>query len=447
MDSKIYKIILVFTLALFLFQSSEAQETNRFRKYIGIFSNSPNGNYKVTINAQNGKMFGADPRGSAEIVLEMNANFHLKNTNIRGQFVELKNELYQQLIIKDNGYNIKLTRQYIAQTGNEILNKNAWVRFKKIEQVGFSKKRLELLNTYCKTINTTGLMGIYKGKVFFEYGDIKHVSYIASARKSVLSMIYGKYVVNGTIDLHWTLKNLNMDDLGGLIPIEKEATIGHLITARSGVYHAASYRGDNLAFAPARGSMKPGSYFLYNNWDFNAAGAAFELTTGKNIFDVVQQELAIPLDMQDFYREIHKKEGNLTHSKYPAYPMYFSTRDMARLGHLMLDNGKYKGKQIIPEEWIKESVRIITPPEEMYPNYIHDEELGYGYMWWVWAGRNIREELIGAYTAAGAHGQFITVIPKLNMVIAHKTAIPPNQDVSMYEYKKIVEQLIDSKIK
>ncbi len=71
MDSKIYKNILVFILVLLLFQSSQAQETNQFNEYIGIFSNSVYGNYKVIIEAQNGKMFGSDPRGRSEIIQEM----------------------------------------------------------------------------------------------------------------------------------------------------------------------------------------------------------------------------------------------------------------------------------------------------------------------------------------------------------------------------------------
>ena len=443
MDSKIIKSILVFILVLLSFQSSEAQETNQFSKYIGIYSNRENVNYKVIIAAKYGKLLGADPRGRDEMIMETDTNYHFKNIRIRGQFIQLKNGMYQQLIIKENGYNIRLTRQKISHTSNEIPNENTWERYKNIEPVGFSQKKLDALSTYCKTISTTGLMGIYDGKVFFEYGDIKRVSYIASARKSVLSMIYGKYVVNGTIDLNKTLKNLDMDDLGGLLPIERKATIGHLISARSGVYHPASNQGDNLSSAPKRGSKEPGTYYLYSNWDFNAAGAAFELTTGENIFDVVQKELAIPLEMEDFFRWIHAKRGDLSRSIYPSYHMYFSTRDMARLGQLMLDNGMFKGKQIVPAEWVRKSTSVVTPLGEMNPEYLRNGEMGYGYMWWVWAGSDIREELKGA---SGAYGQYITVIPKLNMVIAHKTAVPPGRNVSSDEYKRIVELLIDSKI-
>lgn len=81
----------------------------------------------------------------------------------------------------------------------------------------------------------------------------------------------------------------------------------HLLTARSGVYHEASNSGDDSDSAPARGSQEPGSYFLYNNWDFNAAGAAFELMTGGEIFDALMTDLAEPLGFEDFQRSRQKE--------------------------------------------------------------------------------------------------------------------------------------------
>ncbi|RPJ78590.1 MAG: hypothetical protein EHM13_14425, partial [Acidobacteria bacterium] len=115
---------------------------------------------------------------------------------------------------------------------------------------------------------TTGLVVVDRGRIVFRYGDIEELSYLASARKSILSMLYGYWVENGTIKLNTTLEALGVDDIGGLLPIEKQATVEHLITARSGVYHPASNSGDDLASAPPRGSQKPGSYMLYSNWDF-----------------------------------------------------------------------------------------------------------------------------------------------------------------------------------
>ena len=57
----------------------------------------------------------------------------------------------------------------------------------------------------------------------------------------------------------------------------------------------------------------------YQNWDFNAAGAAFEWLTGKNIYDALEGDLARPLGMQDFDRRRQTKVDNLPESRFPEY--------------------------------------------------------------------------------------------------------------------------------
>ena len=55
------------------------------------------------------------------------------------------------------------------------------------------------------SMNTTGLMVIVGGECIFKFGSVDRISYIASCRKSVMAMLYGKYVENGTIDLDKSL--------------------------------------------------------------------------------------------------------------------------------------------------------------------------------------------------------------------------------------------------
>ena len=322
----------------------------------------------------------------------------------------------------------------------------SWQRFESTESVGYDSGKLAEAGEYAETLDTTGFMVIVGGRVLYEYGNIDTLTYLASVRKSILAMLYGNYVAEGTIDLSKTLTELGMTDHGGLLEIEQDATVEHLISARSGIYHAASNSGDNLAEAPPRGSRKPGEYYLYNNWDFNAAGAAFEKMTGRNIYDALQTDLAQPLGFQDFDRSIHRKSGNLNRSVNPAYHMVLSVRDMARIGYLMLREGDWAGRQIIPRDWAHRIVSVITPLEEMNPERRRDDVFGYGYMWWVWDGPEVPEEFMGAYTGKGAYGQYITVIPALDMVIAHKTAPGRNRGTGWGQFMGIVERIIAAKI-
>ena len=66
-------------------------------------------------------------------------------------------------------------------------------------------------------------------------------------------------------------------------------------------------------------------------------------------------------------------------------------------------------------------------------------------MWWVWDGEAARGAYEGAYTAAGAFGQYITVLPALDMVVAHKTAVPPRRQTTMPQYLDLLEQIVGAR--
>ncbi len=321
-----------------------------------------------------------------------------------------------------------------------------WERIADPSSVGYDAERLAELPAYLRTLDSTALMVVVGGRVLFSYGDLDTLTYLASCRKSVLAMLYGRYVEDGTIDLSLTLRDLYIDDNGGLLDIEKDATIANLITARSGIYHPASNSGDNLADAPPRGSQRPGEYFLYNNWDFNCAGFCFELTTGRDIYDALARDLARPLGFQDWDRDIHRKSGDIRSSRYLAYHMTLSTRDMARIGLCMLHEGNWNGRQVVPREWARRIVSVVTPSEEMNPESIRGGEFGYGYMWWVFDGPDTPPAYRGGYTARGAYGQYITVLAALDMVIAHKTAPGRNVNTSWSQYREILDRLIAARI-
>jgi len=322
-----------------------------------------------------------------------------------------------------------------------------------VEALGYSTGGLEALDRYVVAKSTHSMRVTVAGKLLYSHGPQDETSYIASVRKSVLAMLYGPYVADGTIDLEATLEELGIDDVGGLLPIEKQATVRDLISARSGVYHRASNGGDNSADAPERGSQQPGSYFLYNNWDFNAAGAIFEQLTGHNIYEEVHRQIVVPTGMQDFDLAMHlekAKTGNLRRSHYPAYHMHFSTRDLIKVGQLMLQHGEWNGVQLFDADWIDALVTTHTPLAEMNPESYRQGHFGYGYMWWVFDEATHGPEYAGAYAARGHFGNYIVVMPALELVISHKTwPIDYNSpeeyadiNVTWGEMQKIIDRLL-----
>lgn len=319
-----------------------------------------------------------------------------------------------------------------------------WERYQVPELAGYQREGLDSVTAYTATLQTTGLVVTVHGRVLLEVGDITELSYLASVRKSILSMLFGNYVRRGVVRLDRTLAELGIDDRQGLTAAEKRATIHDLITARSGVYHPASNSGDNLGDAPPRGSQAPGSYFLYSNWDFNALGTIFEQETGRDIYDALESDLARPIGMQDFDRAAQRKSGDTTRSIHRAYHIWLSTRDMARVGQLMLRHGNWNGAQLVPADWVEESTRTVTPSAAMNPPGARQGGMGYGYLWWT-IEAPAGSPLEGAYSGRGAVGQYITVIPRLDLVIAHKRAVRPgrqNPPVSWREYMGIVDRVI-----
>ena len=333
------------------------------------------------------------------------------------------------------------------QNSIELYPDSTWDKIINPNDYGWDNTKLKQLRSFIvDSTHTTGMMVIQGGKVLFEYGDIQELSYLASCRKSILSMLYGPFVENGTIKLNTTIEQLRLDDIGGLLPIEKKATIKDLLTARSGVYHLASNEGDASSMAPKRGSVNPGSFWLYNNWDFNIAGYILEQKTGKSIYELIDSVLAKPLHMQDWKKDAQRKTGDTTRSKYLAYHMWFSTRDMARLGYLMLRRGKWKDKQVLPANWVSTIILPVTTYKEAEQNKTAYFHFGYGYLWWVWDAPYNKGAYEGAYSATGAFGQFITVLPKLDLVIAHKTKYEYERQVPTEVYLKLLDKLVGARI-
>ena len=125
--------------------------------------------------------------------------------------------------------------------------------------------------------------------------------------------------------------------------------------------------------------------------------------------------------------------------------MWLSTRDMARVGYLMLREGRWEDRQVIPRDWAERISSIVTPLEEMNPERIRGGAFGYGYMWWIWDGPQATGPYEGAYTGRGAVGQYITVLPELDMVVAHKTATGQDGSTSWGQFQGILDRLMEAR--
>jgi CubicO group peptidase (beta-lactamase class C family) len=168
------------------------------------------------------------------------------------------------------------------------------------------------------------------------------------------------------------------------------------------------------ATRPERGSHAPGTFWYYNNWDFNALGTIFDQETGEeSVYQAFNKRIADLIGMQDFAPE------NLRYyyescSVHPYYGFRMSTRDLARFGLLFLREGRWEDQQVIPADWVRESTATYSET---------GADSGYGYMWWtgvnggLFPNVQVKEH---SYYASGYRGHRVIVLPYRNLVIVHR---------------------------
>jgi len=306
-----------------------------------------------------------------------------------------------------------LVVQANAQSRN--LPGSEWKQLVSPEQTGWSRKKLAEIGGYVGEIGSTSAMIVQHGVIVAAWGDITHKSNLHSCRKSLLNSLIGIAVAQGKINLNDTLEKLGIDDKKpSLTPAEKQATVRELLEARSGVYHAAAYETRGMVeLRPWRGSHPPGTFWYYNNWDFNTLGYIYEQVTGTRIFDAFYREIAQPIGMEDFTaRDGHYVTDR--DSRFPAYVFDLSARDFARFALLYLHRGEWNGVQVVPEDWVKAS----TQPYSDTPSG------GYGYLWWTGDSATGKSQEIhfpkGSFWAEGHLGQYAGVVPSLDLIVVNR---------------------------
>jgi len=283
-------------------------------------------------------------------------------------------------------------------------------------QAGAVSSDSAAVTDWANEIHSPAGLVLVHGTEVVSWGDVTRKLPIASCRKSLLSALFGIAIQRGTIEPSKTLADLGIDDTApALTEEEKRATIFDLLSSRSGVYHPASIEAPwQQRTRPARGSHEHGTFWYYNNWDFNVLGAIYEALTGASICEAFDKNIAKPIGMVDYKSSDcwHFFDAN---SRYPGYPFKLSTRDMARFGQLYLQRGRWHGVQVVSEDWVVQS----TTARSDVP---WSEGGGYGFLWWtggsgtgLFRGVNLGPS---AFAAEGYGGHYIVVAPAFDLVCA-----------------------------
>ncbi len=197
-------------------------------------------------------------------------------------------------------------------------------------------------------------------------------------------------------------------------PRLQRATLADLLTMRSGIeWHEIDrpLDGTNTTVALERSDdwvrftlsqpmdAAPGERFVYNSGGSHLIGAIIAAQTGRDPVQVADELLFRPLGIRAFHWKragegLPDGEGGL----------YLGAEDVARIGYLMLHDGMWGTRRILPAGWARTATSRVV---ERTPN-----GLGYGYQWW-----RLDRDGVEIFGGLGFGGQFLFVIPQYDVIV------------------------------
>jgi len=162
----------------------------------------------------------------------------------------------------------------------------------------------------------------------------------------------------------------------------------------------------------------PGTGFLYDSGGVILISAMLKNRTGMHAAEYAERFLFNPLGIEK-KTWMRNQQGH----SHAGGGLALTARDTAKFGLLYLKNGRWGNEQVVPEEWVRESLQTHVdltvagqPPS------------GYGYLWWILAPDPRGNGGQAIYAARGRYGQYIFVVPEHDMVVVVYAMIPSVTD-------------------
>lgn len=257
---------------------------------------------------------------------------------------------------------------------------------------------------------------------FTRYDTHRVMSVTKSFTSTLIGIAIDKEVIKGTDEKLISLLPEYQEILAA--DNKREITLKHVLTMTAGFdWDETTYLYNDprnpfwILLGPEKDNMinyilsrplkhRPGSKFTYNSGLSMLLGVIIEKRTGLQVAKFADQYLFGPLGITkyawgywDAAQTVPRTGGGL----------HICPRDMAKLGYLFANKGRWHGRQIISSAWIEEATRAHTRFGPMWTT-------GYGYQWWLY--RFKRENVtVDAYAADGWGGQRIIVFPTLDMIV------------------------------
>ena len=249
-------------------------------------------------------------------------------------------------------------------------------------------------------------MALRHGKVICECNfapypkGMWHITH--SMCKSITGMAIGMLIEEEKLKLDENIYDIFPDHINAFSKIFRPAiTVENLLTMTSGVTFNESgiVSGNDWlgSFLNASVNGKPGTEFQYNSLNTYVLSAIVTKRTGETLTEYLTPRLFGPLGITKYYWETCPK--GITKG---GWGLFLCAEDMAKLGQLYLQRGKWNGQQLVSEYWIEISTaRHLKTQNDTY---------GYGYQLWM-------EQRPGSFEYNGMLGQNVIIYPDMDMVL------------------------------
>lgn len=249
-------------------------------------------------------------------------------------------------------------------------------------------------------------MALRHGKVICECNfapypkGMWHITH--SMCKSITGMAIGMLIEEEKLKLDENIYDIFPDHINAFSKIFRPViTVEHLLTMTSGVTFNESgiVSGNDWlgSFLNASVNGKPGTEFQYNSLNTYVLSAIVTKRTGETLTEYLTPRLFGPLGITKYYWETCPK--GITKG---GWGLFLCAEDMAKLGQLYLQRGKWNGQQLVSEYWIEISTaRHLKTQNGTY---------GYGYQLWM-------EQRPGSFEYNGMLGQNVIIYPDMDMVL------------------------------
>ena len=275
--------------------------------------------------------------------------------------------------------------------------------------------------------------GVIVDEYYKDGYDQNSVFTLQSTSKSVTSALIGIAIDKGYIpSVNEPISTYFPQILDSGSEYKSQITIWNLLTHTTGLnasdtanwdeWLASDNWVDYVLERPA--TSRPGTVFSYFTGNTHLLSAILQQATGKTAYEFGKEYLFDPLDM-DSVQCSTDPQGISDGGNGFAMNVY----DMAKLGELYLNNGNWNGEQIISEQWVKDSTTLQFDRSSGSADY--------GYQWWV---RTFGENAYPAYFAQGHYGQYIFVVPDLDLVVA----ITSHYEGSTSVYWQIMNNIVNA---